>query len=426
MYKPVLQYLFRYSDFINSLSTEQPNLFKKIYNEIKYLYKVAIAGSKEARELEKVKRAFEQAYKDSGTVQKNTTNKGDVKYSISEIIDQNNKSYGIGVKLDSTLLDNLSPKERVEMVKEYVKELGGEVFVAYDNNGNAVNITIADSSARFKTHKGKSKPVNKDLSSKYIKNEVKQEAIALVNELVTTSKYDNSNTPLYAHDWLDDNGKNDWEYWTTYIQDKNNAIWEATLNIANTSNGEKILYDIYPIKKAGQSVKSDTSSADDILSQNSEKSSGNNQYSLSDSNGKELSTEQSEYFKESKIRDANGNLKVMYHGSPETFTVFDKKKARSGGTYGNGFYFTDSKSHAGTYGDSYEVYLNITNPLQNGTNDITKDQLRKFVEALAENEDYGIENYGYEATIDSVVDSVYGKSDFGMLMDLNITCIGNM
>ena len=92
-----------------------------------------------------------------------------------------------------------------------------------------------------------------------------------------------------------------------------------------------------------------------ILPQNSEKSIENNDFSTNDSEGRELSTEQSEYFKESKIRDADGNLKVMYHGSPETFTVFDKKKARSGGTYGSGFNFTDSKSHAGTYGDSYVV-----------------------------------------------------------------------
>ena len=98
----------------NSLSTEQPNLFKKIYNEIKYLCKVATAGSKEARELERVKKAFDNAWKESSTAKSDT--KGEIKYSISEIIDQNNKSYGIGVKLDSTLLDNLSPKERVEMV----------------------------------------------------------------------------------------------------------------------------------------------------------------------------------------------------------------------------------------------------------------------------------------------------------------------
>lgn len=154
-----------------------------------------------------------------------------------------------------------------------------------------------------------------------------------------------------------------------------------------------------------------------IISQNTEKSSENH-YSLS--------AEQESYFKDSKVRDENGNLKVMYHGSHESFTVFDKKKARSSGTYGKGFYFTDSKSHAGTYGDSYEVYLNITNPLKDGTNDITKEQLRKFVEAIAEDEDYGIENYGYGATVDSVTDSVYGKSDFGMLLDLNVSCIGNM
>ena len=55
------------------------------------------------------------------------------------------------------------------------------------------------------------------------------------------------------------NGKNSWDYWTTFVQDRNGTIWEATLNIANTANNEKILYDINPIKKVGQSVKSDTS-----------------------------------------------------------------------------------------------------------------------------------------------------------------------
>ena len=32
------------------------------------------------------------------------------------------------------------------------------------------------------------------------------------------------------------------------MQEKNKAVWEAILLIANTSNGEKILYDINPIK----------------------------------------------------------------------------------------------------------------------------------------------------------------------------------
>lgn len=156
-------------------------------------------------------------------------------------------------------------------------------------------------------------------------------------------------------------------------------------------------------------------------------SSADIRYSLSmDSQGRELSKGQQDFFKDSKIVDENGSLKVMHHGSHEAFTVFDKKKAKSSGTYGNGFYFTDSDSHAKTYGETYDVYLNITNPLQNGTNDITREQLRKFVEAIAENEDYGIENYGYGATVDSVTDSVFGKTDFAMIMDLNISCVGNM
>ena len=186
-------------------------------------------------------------------------------YSIGEIVDSNNKSYGNGVYLDSTLLDNLSSNERVEMVKEYIKELGGQVFTAYDKSGNAVDITIAKASAKFKNRNGKRIPVNKNLRNKFIGNETKQEAIALIDELVETSKFDDSKTPNYPHGWLDNNGENAWEYWTTYIQDKNNTIWEATLNIANSANGEKILYDISPIKKVGQSVKSDTSTTDNSI-----------------------------------------------------------------------------------------------------------------------------------------------------------------
>jgi len=68
-------YLFTDEDFIHNLSTNHRNVFQKIYDEIKYLYKVATAGSKEARELEKVKRAFEKAYKEGGKV-------SDTKYSL--------------------------------------------------------------------------------------------------------------------------------------------------------------------------------------------------------------------------------------------------------------------------------------------------------------------------------------------------------
>lgn len=180
-------------------------------------------------------------------------------YSISEITGDDQKDYGIGVHLDSTLLENLTPKERTEMVKERVKELGGEVFTAYDGAGNAVDISIAKPEERFKNRNGKTKPVNKDLTTKYIGNEAKQEAVVLLDELIETASFDTSKNPAYSHGWLDNSGKNNWDYWTTYVQDKNGTIWEATLNVANAADGRKILYDIGPIKKVGQSVKSDTS-----------------------------------------------------------------------------------------------------------------------------------------------------------------------
>lgn len=71
-------YLFTDKDFVMNLSTKHRNVFQKIYDEIKYLYKMATAGSKEARELEKVKRAFDKAYKESGKGAEGT------KYSMSD------------------------------------------------------------------------------------------------------------------------------------------------------------------------------------------------------------------------------------------------------------------------------------------------------------------------------------------------------
>lgn len=180
-------------------------------------------------------------------------------YSIGEIVGDDQTNYGIGVHLDSTLLENLTSKERTEMVKERVEELGGEKFTAYDNAGNAVDISIAKPKDRFRNRNGKRKPVNKDLTVKYIGNETKQESVVLLDELIETASFDKSKTPTYSHGWLDNNGKNNWDYWTTYVQDKNGTIWDVTLNIANATDGRKILYDIGPIKKVGQSIELDTS-----------------------------------------------------------------------------------------------------------------------------------------------------------------------
>lgn len=151
-----------------------------------------------------------------------------------------------------------------------------------------------------------------------------------------------------------------------------------------------------------------------------------------DSKGRELTEQQQEYFKDSKVRDENGNLLVMYHGTSKPgFNVFDIKKASPYGMHGSGFYFTTDSQHAKEYGrGAYKVYLNVINPITSldKTHNITKEQLTNYITAIANNEDYGIDNYGQNATIDSVVNDVWnnGKADdYRMINDLNATCIGD-
>ena len=183
----------------------------------------------------------------------------DIRYSIREIKGEDGTDYGKGVYLDSTLLEGLTDAERKEMMRERVKELGGQTITAYDPNGEAVDIRIAAPSEKFRNRNGRRVPVTNDLARKNRYVKVKQESVVLADELIATSQYKEREKARYPHDWLDNNGKNDWQYWTTYIQDKNNTVWKATLNVAESANGVKYLYDINPIEKVGQPVKSGTS-----------------------------------------------------------------------------------------------------------------------------------------------------------------------
>lgn len=212
----------------------------------------------------------------------NPTDSEDVRYSVKEIVGDSGKNYGLGVYLDSNLLEGLTEDERVEMIKEYVKELGGKSFNALDSNGNIVDIVIADNKM-FRNSNGKKRPANRDLMYKNNRLPIKQEAITLVDEMVSVATYDSSKAPLYTHGWLDNNGKNDWEYYKVFIQEKNNSVWEATLNVTNSTNGEKILYDINPIKQKerGASINMETSSKKRI-SQTSEEVNTEDKSSLKD------------------------------------------------------------------------------------------------------------------------------------------------
>lgn len=77
------RYLFQDEDFVKHLSVNHRNVFQWLWDEVKHLSKLVTAGSKEARQLEKVKHAFEEAYRAGGKANANTG----TQYSISQNLD---------------------------------------------------------------------------------------------------------------------------------------------------------------------------------------------------------------------------------------------------------------------------------------------------------------------------------------------------
>ena len=112
------------------------------------------------------------------------------------------------------------------------------------------------------------------------------------------------------------------------------------------------------------------------------------------SNGKKLTEDQNDFYSNDMVRNADGNLLVVYHGTKEQFDSFDKSKIGSNthnvGIYGCGFYFTENKALASNYNwgenvpNNYEpmaLYVNITNPFYwNGIK--TEEQMNEFIQKI--------------------------------------------
>lgn len=114
------------------------------------------------------------------------------------------------------------------------------------------------------------------------------------------------------------------------------------------------------------SVAQDTDGVNNYSMQNSAEDAGG-KHSLMDipamdSTGRELSAEQREYFKDSKVRDEDGNLLVVYHGTDADFTVFDASKGRANMDI-QGMFFSPWELDAQGYGSNVSAYyLDIKNP----------------------------------------------------------------
>lgn len=118
---------------------------------------------------------------------------------------------------------------------------------------------------------------------------------------------------------------------------------------------------------------------------------------VKDSEGNILSKEQSDYFKNSIIRDNKGNLLKVYHGSKAKFNEFKYDfMASTGNAEGRGFYFTDSKEKALGYGNELkEGYLLIEKPLSLDKLTLKKREIKKLLRAIDPTGDDMLSNYEY-------------------------------
>lgn len=152
-------------------------------------------------------------------------------------------------------------------------------------------------------------------------------------------------------------------------------------------------------------------------------------YSLKeDSTGRELTEQQQEYFKDSEVRDEDGRLIPVYHGSQAQFTEFSADfMSMHGSMEGQGFYFTDNRSMAEGYkrdgGQLLEGYLNISKPLSDSEVTMTKAELKKLLKAVDPTGDDVVINYDptggmgypskawYNRALAATVEQIYSTSD---------------
>lgn len=154
------------------------------------------------------------------------------------------------------------------------------------------------------------------------------------------------------------------EYMKKDLSQVNPQLYEWLAIVNERSNGSSTT--INSIRDNAENVKTKSQKNED------------SRYSISetDNKGRSLSEEQQEFFKDSKIRETDGKLKTMYHGTAADFTVFDLAESGSSNDHTShiGFWFTPRKAVAENFAEFnaneyqgkkarvQEVYLNIKNP----------------------------------------------------------------
>ncbi len=255
--------------------------------------------------------------------QKNTAESG-VKYSIrNDIVDANGTEYDRVVELEYSLFNKVkrNGKAYIDFIRN---NLIKQKIAVYSNSGEVEIIEFAGEKERVQKDGAKNKhPVIGELTQ--AKNEIKKLVILNSAETAEISKFA-QHRKEHTHQWLDENG---WDERISHVMTRDGIVYPAILHIAKTKDGRNILYDINvkirkgvaadknatslrAKKQARQAVRTTTPSSETRVSH--QQLGVKKKFSDRDSDGNPLSEGQLEYFKDSQVRDQDGNLLVMYRG----------------------------------------------------------------------------------------------------------------
>lgn len=207
-------------EFINSLSMEKPNVFKRIYNSIISLANKIIGNSKESLFLKDLKNKWQEAYR----TQSNNLN--ETNFSIQT--DNNGNKY-VNVDTDQNIFDGIKPNEYNKIAKMYINDyLRGATNLS--DNDTAI---IDKVSANKYTNPGKKQP---NFSEKMrLTPELKN--VLQVSNKIKNAPPSKPNSKYQS-----------WEYYKAHFKIENN-FFEGLVNIGIDSEGNKHFYEVNCIKK---------------------------------------------------------------------------------------------------------------------------------------------------------------------------------
>lgn len=365
-------YLFTDEKFINNLSTQKPTIFQKIKELIEDLV-VRFKGTKEEKQLREVQKRFKEAYKQNVASKETNT-----KYSFAGVkAAENNQRALLRLETAQQLEQKGTTNEDIRQQTGWFKGTDGQWRIEISDRDSSIigeinpNTTyklgdilqhdkLFEAYPELKNYKVVLKDLKGNGKFNYLTN-----TISLNNKLA--SNVDNLRGTL-MHEVQHAIQKREGFARGTYYDGKNPDNYRNSAGEQEARNVKARLdYTKDQIKNIAPTLSKQDSNRIHEVGLFSRRI--NASEATIDNQGRTLTDYTIEKTKNSKVRDEQGNLMLMYHGSPDG--NYDQLKA--------GTYFTSDRNYAERYTSTsasslgngkkttnnpkiYEAYLNIEKP----------------------------------------------------------------